>query len=79
MKYFAKRLKELRTKLGITIPELANKVRISQSSLYRYEQAVQIPRSIKVISLANFFNVKVSYLLGIELKLVIFYLILTIK
>lgn len=61
------RIKELRTKKGVTISELSEITGISQTSLTNYENNKRKPRSEQVWkTLANYFDVSVGYLMGLS-------------
>ena len=61
-------LKELRKKKDLTLKELSEKVNISADSLGKYEREERNPKIDKWEKLANFYNVPVTYLQGIESK-----------
>lgn len=61
---FGKRLKELREKMGYTQRQLADLLKISNSSLAMYELDKREPDNATLARLADFFNVSVDYLLG---------------
>lgn len=58
------RLRELRERAGLSQSELAQKLRMSEPQLWRYEHNTAEPRVNVVSRLANFFNVSTDYLLG---------------
>lgn len=67
------RLKELRQRKNLTFKELSKKlqedgIRISSDSLAKYERGDREPKIDKWQALANFFNVSVPYLQGIDDK-----------
>ena len=67
------RLKELRQRKNLTFKELSKKlqedgIRISSDSLAKYERGDREPKIDKWQALANFFNVTVPYLQGIDDK-----------
>ena len=59
------RIKEKREKMGISQTELANMVKISKQTLYKYENGIitNIP-SDKIEAIASKLNVSASYLMG---------------
>ena len=61
-----KRLKELRQQKGLTQPELAKRLNISVSSIGMYETDAREPSDEIKTKIADFFNVTVDYLLGID-------------
>lgn len=65
MSKFGERLKELRTKKGLTQMELAEKVKINYSTLSDYERGDKKDPYISTIrTLANFFGVSIGYMSG---------------
>lgn len=65
------RLKELRQRKNLTFKELSKKlqadgIRISSDSLAKYERGDREPKIDKWQALANFFDVTVPYLQGID-------------
>ena len=67
------RLKELRQRKNLTFKELSKKlqadgIRISSDSLAKYERGEREPKIDKWQALADFFNVSVPYLQGIDDK-----------
>lgn len=60
------RIKELREEKGISQRELAKKVDIKQANISRWEAGTIIPNVIDCWKIANFFNVSIEYLIGIE-------------
>ena len=63
---FNDRLKELRSKRGLTQPELAKALGISKSSVSMYERGEREPSYDMLETIADYFNVDVNYLLGKE-------------
>lgn len=59
-----KRIKNLRTKRGMTQVELASLLGVSKSVVSSYENAVHLPPYDILIKLANIFGVSCDYLLG---------------
>lgn len=58
------RLKELRIKRNISQLQLAMDLNISQNTVSRYENGVREADYNMLITLADYFNVSVDYLLG---------------
>ena len=58
------RLLELRNEKGLSQRELANIMNISQGTYNNWENANTQPSIEQLISLANFFEVSVDYLIG---------------
>lgn len=57
-------LKKLRNELGISQQALAEKIGVSQQSINKYENHGVEPDITTLISIADFFNVTVDYLIG---------------
>ncbi len=57
-------LKKLRNELGISQQYLADKIGVSQQSINKYENHGVEPDITTLISIADFFNVTVDYLIG---------------
>ena len=68
MSKFPERLKYLREEAGLSIRQLADKFngKISSSSISSWELGQQIPRFDATIMIAQFFNVTLDYLAGLE-------------
>lgn len=62
------RIKELRQKNNLTLRGLGNKINMSSSRISQYETGKREPKLETWQALANFFNVSVPYLQGIEDK-----------
>jgi len=58
------RLKELRKEKGISQLKLAMELNTNQNTISRYETGDREPGINELISLADYFNVSVDYLLG---------------
>ena len=61
---FSERLKQLRLSHGISQQALAFKVNISDTALQNYEYGKRKPTFDALISLADFFDVSLDYLVG---------------
>lgn len=59
-----KRLRELRKKKKLSQRKLAEEIYSSQQSIYKYENGIAFPDIKTLISLADFFNTSVDYLIG---------------
>lgn len=66
MENFSERLKELRQEKGLSIQGLAKEVRISSSSLCRWENRQADIKGSQLIILAGYFGVSIDYLMGLE-------------
>lgn len=60
------RLKELRQKNNLTLKELGQKVGMANNTLSQYETGKREPKLETWQALADFFNVSVPYLQGID-------------
>ena len=63
MKYrknFSEKLKELRKARGMTQREVAEKIDVSISMYSKYEQGLNYPSEVTLLSLTNFFNVSIN-------------------
>lgn len=58
------RLRELRENLGLRQIDVSNATGIDQKTLSNYETGKTNPDSYALISLANFFNVSIDYIVG---------------
>lgn len=58
------RLKELRKEKGISQLKLAMELNTNQNTISRYETGEREPGINELISIADYFNVSVDYLLG---------------
>ncbi len=63
------RIKELRKKVGLSQAQLANKIGISNQAISAYENNKRKPKIETWQALANFFDVTVPYLQGIDDKI----------
>lgn len=59
-----KNLKALRQSKGLSQLKLAEQFNISQQSIYKYENGLAEPDFDTLISLANYFDTSVDYLIG---------------
>lgn len=66
MNKFPDRLKELRLEKGLSQRKLSAELQISQAAIARWEANLQTPNIDVVIKIAEFFNVTVDFLLGLE-------------
>ncbi|WP_242367736.1 helix-turn-helix domain-containing protein [Lactobacillus intestinalis] len=60
------RIKELRQKNNLTLKELGQKIGMANNTLSRYETGKRKPKLETWQALANFFNVSIPYLQGID-------------
>lgn len=61
---FGERLKQLRTQKGLTQKQLAVETNTSERGLQNYETEVRKPAYDVLISLADYFDVSLDYLVG---------------
>lgn len=54
---------ELRKDAGLTQKQLADNLHLSKSSISHFEQGISIPTTTILLSIADYFNVNVDYLL----------------
>ena len=62
------RLKQIRQKKGLSLAEVGNGVGLATNTISRYENGKREPKLETWQKLANFFNVPVSYLQGIDVN-----------
>lgn len=60
------RLRELREELGLSQKEFASTMKLSEPSVWRYENNQVEPPADVVVRFAEFFNVTADYLLGLS-------------
>lgn len=63
---FKDRLKELRLDKGLSQMQLAKELNLSQSAVAKWELGKTEPTATAIIAVANYFNVSIDYLLGVE-------------
>jgi transcriptional regulator with XRE-family HTH domain len=63
---FKNRLKELRQEKGIGQVELAQKIGVSKGVISFWENGLREPNMHSLILLAQFFEVTIDYLVGLE-------------
>ena len=61
---FSQRLKKQRLQIGITQEFLAMELQLTPSSIWKYENARRFPRLSGLVSIADYFNISIDYLLG---------------
>ena len=64
MATFATRLKELRGKSGLSQPQLAQEIGVTKQTISLWERGPRRPDFPTMESLADYFNVQLSYLIG---------------
>lgn len=65
MSNFAERLKELREEKGLFQSQLSSELKISQSSITRWETGKRVPDINEAIKIAKYFDVPTDYLFGL--------------
>lgn len=68
MSDFSSTFKYLRKRAGLTQEELSEKLRMSKSSISMYENGNREPEFETLEVIADYFNVDMNFLLGIEKK-----------
>ena len=63
---FSNRLKELRMEAGISQRTLANAINATQKAVDFWEKGINEPKLSFLIKLAQYFNVSIDYLAGLE-------------
>ncbi len=66
MNKFAKRLRELRIEKNLSQTQLAKATKLSHTAIVYWETEQRVPNANALIILAEFFDVTVDYLLGVE-------------
>ena len=66
MSKFSERLKELREEAGLSQIELAKLVKLSKSAIAYWELGQRVPSLEAVIVLADYFNVSLDYIAGLD-------------
>ena len=69
MSFFSKNLEFLRTQKGLTKNELANKLKVNQSTISRWENGDMGVTVDNAYDVADFFNVSISDLTGKDMSL----------
>ena len=62
----AQRLKEAMSDLGMTLTELADKAKVSKSSISQYTHAVQSPSNLSAMAMAKVLQVNPVWLMGFD-------------
>lgn len=62
------KMHELRSKMGISMREAANRLSMPYTTYVNYEKGLREPNSETLITIARFFGVTIDYLLGKETK-----------
>ena len=60
------KLKELRTEHKLSIKELAEVLKLSPKTISKWESGKSMPRARHLVIIAQYFKVRVNFLLGIS-------------
>ena len=63
---FSERLRELRLSKELTVKQLAKILKLSPSTIYKYERGETLPSIETVLQISTFFLVRVDYILGLK-------------
>ena len=63
---FSERLKELRIEKGLGQTDLAKEINVSKGIISFWENGLREPKLSNLIALAQYFEVTIDYLVGIE-------------
>lgn len=66
MKIFCERLKFLREENELSVTELAKQLKVSHSTIIRWESGGQVSNIDYLYLIATYFNVSTDYLVGLE-------------
>ncbi len=66
MKIFCERFKELREEKQLSTVKLAKELKVSNSTITRWETNQRVPNIDNLYNIAVFFKVSSDYLLGLE-------------
>lgn len=64
MKIIAERLKNFREQLGLSQKKFAEKIGVTQTSVYRYENDLADPSTKALLWYADYFDVSLDYIFG---------------
>ena len=67
--YFNTNLKYIREKMKLSQTKLADMLKVNQTTIARWEDENRVPSIDKVIEVANFFNISIGDLTGIDLTI----------
>ena len=65
---FGKRLKQLRKRKGLTAEQLGERIGVARTTIFGYETGARLPDLFTTKKLAEFFDVSVDYLIGLQLE-----------
>lgn len=63
---FSERLKRLRLAKKLSVKELSKETNISPTTIYWWESGKSCARIVQVVIIADYFDVKVDYLIGLK-------------
>lgn len=66
MRMFCERLKELRMEKNLSQVKLGEKLRVTQSTIAKWESNEREPSQDNLVEVAKFFKVSADYLLGLS-------------
>ncbi len=66
MSDFGTKLKNIRKTRGITQSDLANNIKVGQSTIANYENNTRFPGSVILKQISDYLEVSVDYLLGLS-------------
>lgn len=61
---FSQRMQELRLSKGINQKTLSANLHLTYTTLWNYENGKKFPRLSDLVSIADYFNISIDYLLG---------------
>ena len=67
IKEFAEKIKELRLEKNLSQQALAKQIGYKQPAVAKWEAGLQIPIISVAIAYANFLNISIDFLLGLEI------------
>lgn len=63
---FSSTIKRLREEKGLSMQQLANELKTTKSSVNMWENGNAIPREQTLVKIANYFNVSIDHLYGLD-------------
>ena len=63
---FNEKLKELRTDNQLSLMKLAKQIKVSDATIFKWENEINEPKASYIIALANYFKISTDELLGRE-------------
>ena len=65
---FGKRLRYIRQKRNLTVPQIAEALHVTRNTVYKWEQGKAMPSILTLFQLAKILNVSVDWLVGLPVK-----------